>query len=49
MSSLSHDGSPYNIETSPLLCSANQLIYFYMTGTSIVKELNYSRLVTKQA
>ena len=27
-----HDGVPYHIETSPLLCSANQWTGFYMVG-----------------
>ena len=35
---LFHDGGPYDIETSHLICSANQWIAFYMIGTS-VKEL----------
>ena len=29
----------YHIETSPLICSANQLTGFYMTETSVMKEL----------
>ena len=34
------DGGPYHIETSPLISGANQWTGFYMTGTSVVKELN---------
>ena len=33
-------GSPYHIETSPLICSANQWTGFYMVRTSVMKELN---------
>ena len=36
---LSHDGGPYHLETSPLICRANQWTGFYMPGTSIMKEL----------
>ena len=32
-------GGPYHIETSPLICSANQWSGFYMIGTSVMKEL----------
>ena len=32
--------SPYHIETSPLICSANQWTGFYMIWTSIMKELS---------
>ena len=31
---------PYYIETSPLICCANQWIGSYMIGTSVMKELN---------
>ena len=34
-----HNGGPYNIETSPLICSANQWTDFYITGTWVMKEL----------
>ena len=34
-----HDGGPYHIETSPLLCRANQWTGFSMIGTSVMKEL----------
>ena len=36
---LSHDVDPYHIETSPLICRANQWTGFYMIGTSVMKEL----------
>ena len=32
---LFHDGGPYHIETSPLICRAS----FFMIGTSVMKEL----------
>ena len=31
--------APYHIETSPLICSANQWTGFYMIGPSVMKEL----------
>ena len=34
------DGGPYHVETSPLICSANQWTGFYMIGTFFIKELN---------
>ena len=34
------DRGHYHIETSPLICIANQWTGFYMIGTSIIKELN---------
>ena len=34
-----HDGGLRHRETSPLICSANQLTGFYMAGTFIMKEL----------
>ena len=37
---LSHDGGRYHIETSPLICSANQWTGFYMITVSVKKELN---------
>ena len=37
---LFHDGGRYHIETSPLICSANQWTDFYMLTTSVMKELN---------
>ena len=47
------DGDSYHIKTSSLICSANQWAGFYMTGTSVMKELrpiisyNDSHLETK--
>ena len=38
---LFHDRGLYTIETSPLICSANQLIGFYLISTSVMKELTY--------
>ena len=35
----SHDRGPYHLETSPLICRANQLTGFYIMGTSAIKEL----------
>ena len=34
-----HDGGPFRIETSPLICRANQETGFYMIRTSVMKEL----------
>ena len=34
-----HDGGRYHIETSPLICSANQWAGFYMITASVMKEL----------
>ena len=36
---LFHEGCPYHIETSPLICSANQWTGFYMIETYVMKEL----------
>ena len=36
---LSFDGGPYCVETSPLICIANQWTCFYMIGTTVMKEL----------
>ena len=36
---LFHDGSRYHIETSPLICRANQWTGFYMITASVMKEL----------
>ena len=46
-----HDGGPYHIETSHLVCSANQWTGFYMVQTSVMKELKriYSNLFLFQA
>ena len=37
---LFHDEGSYHIETSPLICRANQSTGFYMIGTSVMKELS---------
>ena len=34
-----HDGGPYHIEASSLICGANQWTGFYMMGISAMKEL----------
>ena len=34
-----HDGGPYHVETSPLICTAISWIGFYLIGTSFMKEL----------
>ena len=34
-----HDGGPYSIETSPLICRANQWFGFCLIETSVMKEL----------
>ena len=34
-----HDGGRYYIETSPLICIANQWTGFYMITASVMKEL----------
>ena len=39
-------GGPYHIETSLLICKANQWTGFYMTTTSVVKELKQIFLIT---
>ena len=43
-----HRGGPYHIETSPLICGANQWTGFYMIGIPVMKELifcsSYSEL-----
>ena len=36
---LFHDGGHYHIETSPLICCANQWAGFYMITASVMKEL----------
>ena len=33
------DGGPYHTETSPLVCSVNQLTHFYMIRTFVMKVL----------
>ena len=37
---LFHDGDRYHIETSPLICRANQLTGLYMIMAPVMKELN---------
>ena len=34
-----HDGGRYHIETSPLICGANQWTGFYMISASVMKGL----------
>ena len=36
---LCHNGCPYHVETSPLIYRANQWAGFYMTESSVMKEL----------
>ena len=38
-SELFHDGGRYHIDTSPLICWANQWVGFYMIMASVMKEL----------
>ena len=38
---LFHDIGSYHIETSPLICYANQWTGFYMIGTYVMKQLNH--------
>ena len=40
-----HDGGPYHIKASSLICSANQWTGFYMVGTSVMKESNYQTCI----
>ena len=37
LSKLFHDRGSYQIETSPLICSANQWTGFYMMGPYVIK------------
>ena len=39
LAQLFHEGGRYYIETSPLICSANQWTGFYMITASVMKEL----------
>ena len=41
---LFHDGGRYHIETSPLICSANQWAGFYTITASVMTELSQSIL-----
>ena len=36
---LFHDGGPYYIENSQLICSVDQWTGYYMIGTTVIKEL----------
>ena len=40
---LFHDEGSYHIETSPLICSANQWTGFYMIWISVIKELTLGK------
>ena len=44
---LFHDGDPYNLEISRLICSANQWTGFYMIGASVIKELTETSVFFK--
>ena len=44
---LSWRRGPYHIETSPVICSANQWTGFYMIGTSVMKELKADWIIDK--
>ena len=39
-------GGLYHIETSPLICSANQWTGFYITDTSVMKDLKVRQTKT---
>ena len=41
LADLFHDGVPYHIETSLLICSANQQTSFYMIGTFSMKKVKW--------
>ena len=43
---LFHDGGRYHIETSPLICPANQWTGFYMITASVMKELTLGNFQT---
>ena len=44
---LFHDGGSYHIETSPLICSANQLTGFYMIWNSVmIESKNYQIILS---
>ena len=42
-----HNRGRYHIETSPLICSANQWTGFYMISTSVMKGLKISQNASK--
>ena len=44
MVELFHDGGTHDIETSPLICTANQWTGFYMIRTSVMKKLQYKNI-----
>ena len=46
-SKLFHEGGPFHIETSLLICSANQWTGFYMIDTCIMKELTTEHKKTR--
>ena len=46
---LFHDGGRYNIETSPLICSANQWTNFYMITAHAMKELSDTEAELKKS
>ena len=37
-------GEHYDIETNPLICRANQWIWFYMIGNSVINQLIYLQI-----
>ena len=45
---LFHGGDPYHIDTSPLICRANQQTSFCIMGTSIMKEFTKDENNTNQ-
>ena len=42
---LFHEGGRYHIETSPLVCRANQWAGFYMIMASVMKELKKDLII----
>ena len=46
---LFHDRGRYHIETSPLICSANQWTGFYMIETTVMNDLNCDNYFCKRA
>ena len=43
---LFHEGGPYHIDTSPLICRPSQWTGFYMIGSSAMKELTYHNKIS---
>ena len=41
---LFHDGCPYHIETSSIICSANQWTGLHLIETSIMKQSNFGQI-----